>query len=503
MAISPLVPGAFRAAETVRSLRGTRAAMDDLQRQVVTGKRSETYGGLGAGRITSLAMRAKAAEVSSYRETIIHLQVRAKQLDLGLTQLGKIGGDLKSSTFLPQFDPDATGKTTMQKYARGRLDEAIDILNTSMNGQYLYAGRNADQRPVLDVDTILNGDAAGRAGVRQLIAERKAADLGGGTGRLNLGGAGTVATIVEDGVHPFGFKLTAASSTTPSITAALAAGPPASIAYNVAALPADGDEVRFELTLPDGGVQPITLTARSAPISPTASASAFEIGVTPAATAANLRNAIAAAIANQTGTTLSAASANVGADAFFAGSPASPPLRVVGPPATATALAPGTAANTVIWYRGDDTSPDPRATAGAKIDTGIAVKVGVQANEQGFQRLLSSLSVFVTETFASTPAEQGRYQAMSDRIRADLGQTAGVQRIESIQLEIGLAASTMQTADDRHRTRAGFVQDVIAGVEDVTQEEAAAKLLTLQTKLQASYQTTSILSRLTLTEYLR
>jgi flagellar hook-associated protein 3 FlgL len=495
MAIAPLVPGAFRASETVRSLRETRATLDDLQRQVVTGKRSETYGGLGAGRITSLSMRAKQAELGSYRETILTFQVRAKHLDLGLTQLGKIGSDLKSATFLPQFDPDTAGKTTMQRYAAGRFDEAVDVLNTEINGQFIYAGRRADQRPVLDAPTILNGDAAGRAGVRQLIVERKAADLGAGTGRLTLGGTGATATLQEDGAHPFGFKLTAASSTSGNITAALNAGPPADIAYNVTALPADGEEVRFELTLPDGGTQQIALTARTAPISPVASASAFEIGGTPAATALNLRNAIAAAVAREAGTTLPTASAKAAAS--------NPPQRVVGPPATATALAPGTAANTVIWYQGDDTAAVPRATVGAKIDTGVSVNLGVQANEEGFRRVLSNLAVFVTETFANTPADQGRYQAMSDRMRADLGKTAGVQRIESIQLDIGLAAATMKAADDRHRTRVGFVQDVIASVEDVTPEEAAAKLLALQTKLQASYQTTSILSRLTLTDYLR
>jgi flagellar hook-associated protein 3 FlgL len=92
---------------------------------------------------------------------------------------------------------------------------------------------------------------------------------------------------------------------------------------------------------------------------------------------------------------------------------------------------------------------------------------------------------------------------MSERIRADLSLTGSVQRVQDIQIEIGYAATTMKTADERHRTRAGFVQDVIADVEDVTQEEAASKLLSLQTKLQASYQTTAILSRLNLAEYLR
>jgi flagellar hook-associated protein 3 FlgL len=75
--------------------------------------------------------------------------------------------------------------------------------------------------------------------------------------------------------------------------------------------------------------------------------------------------------------------------------------------------------------------------------------------------------------------------------------------VQQIQLEIGLAANLMKTADERHRTKLALVTDSISGIEDASQEETAAKLLTLQTKMQASYQTTSILSRLSLTDYLR
>jgi flagellar hook-associated protein 3 FlgL len=503
MGITPLVPGAFRATETVRSLRETRAQLDDMQRQVTTGKRSETFGGLGADRITSLMMRARASEISSYRETITSFQIRAKQLDLGLNQLSKMADDMVSVGFLPQFDPDSAGKTGMQRYASGRFDEAIDILNTELNGQRLFGGRRTDTRPVLDSDTILNGDAAGRVGVRQMIVERKAADLGAGTGRLTLGGGGATATMAEDGTHPFGFKLTSASSTTASITAVRTAGPPADISFSVTAAPADGDEIRVALTMPDGTTQTLKLTAKAAPLTPPASSGQFEIGATNANTGQNIRDAIAAAIAQEAATSLPSASAKSAADAFFAGSLSAPPMRVVGPPATATALAAGTPANTVIWYQGDDTSADPRRTVAAKVDTGISVGLGVQANEEGFRRLMSSMAVFVTETFAPGSQEQGRYQAMSDRIRADLGRVSGVQRVQTIQMDISFAATSMKTADERHRTKFALTQDVIAGVEDVPQEEAAAKLLALQTKLQASYQTTSILSRLTLTDYLR
>jgi flagellar hook-associated protein 3 FlgL len=284
MPISPLTPGAFKATNAARMLINTRGTLDDLQRQLATGKKSETYGGLGAARITSLEMRAKAFEVRGYQETVVHSQIRVKQLDLSLTQLSKISDEVRSSTILPQFNPDSTGKTSMQKYARTRFDEAVDVLNSEINGVRLFSGRSTDVRPVLDANTILNGDSAGRAGVQQLTLERKAADLGTGTGRLVLGGAGSVATLTEDGSHPFGFKLTAGSSTSAGISAVVTPGPPANIGFNITANPADGEQVRFELTLPDGTKQAIALTARTGPITPVADAGQFQIGATPAAT---------------------------------------------------------------------------------------------------------------------------------------------------------------------------------------------------------------------------
>jgi flagellar hook-associated protein 3 FlgL len=505
MPISPLAPGAFRSTNSARLLTETRTSLDDLQRQLATGKRSESFGGLGALRFTSLDFRAKASEVEGFRATISQFNIRVRQLDLGLTRLSRISDDVRSSSLLPQFDPDATGKTSIQKYIRPQFDEAIDILNTEVNGVRLYSGRTSDVRPVLDSGTILEGDAAGRAGVRQFIAERKAADFGTAPneGRVIEGGGGATATLTEDGVHPFGFKLTAASSTTPTITAALTAGPPANIAFNVAANPADGDKVRFELTLPDGTKQSVELTARTGPLTPAGNAGEFEIGASPAATGANLRLSVAAAVGRASVTSLPAASAKAAANAFFAGSINNPPLRVSGPPATATALVAGTAANSVIWYQGDDQSLSARATASAKIDTTISVGVGVQANEEGIRRVLANLAVFVSESFANTPDDKGRYEAVSERLRSDLGQSSGIQRVQSILVEIAAAGSTLKQAEERHRTKLNFVETVIADVENSNQEETAAKLLSLQTKLQAAYQATAIISRLNLTDYLR
>jgi flagellin-like hook-associated protein FlgL len=508
MTITPLRLGTFTVSSATDLLLKSRAQMDDLQRQLSTGKKSLTYGGLGVQRITSLDMRAKLAEVEGYQDTITRFNYRSQQLNLHLDRVRSISNEAATATgtATPQYDPDATGKTSMQRHLRTRFDEAVDLLNLQVNGDYYFAGRKTDTKPVLDPQTILYGDSAGRAGVSQLITERKAADYGvaASAGRVTRGGAGATASLTEDGAHPFGIKLTAASSTSAGTTAVRTAGPPADVTFTVTANPAAGDEIRLQLTMPDLSTKDIVLTARIGPTTPAGDAGGFDIGATPAATAANVRTALAAMMDREATITLPPASAMAASKAFFNGTPSAPPLRVVGPPATATTLAAGTAANTVIWYQGDDTSADPRFTVQAKVDASISVGLGVQANEDGIKRVLSNLAAFVSETFNPAVAtDKGRYEQLAQSMRAGLGQRDGVQRVESIQAEIAMAANLMKSTGERHKAKTSFVTSVISDVEDVSNEETAAKLLSLQTKMQAAYQTTAIISRLSLTDYLR
>ena len=68
--------------------------------------------------------------------------------------------------------------------------------------------------------------------------------------------------------------------------------------------------------------------------------------------------------------------------------------------------------------------------------------------------------------------------------------------------DLGAATATLQGAKDRHRVATNMLQDTLDNVEQASTEETAALLLNLQTRMQASYQTTSILSRLSMVNYL-
>lgn len=506
MPISASNVGGYFAAVRSDQLVSLRTQLDDLQRQLSTGKKSETYGGLGLDRRISLDAHGKVSNLDGWLKGIEQANLRIKFANQTLEGFNKLTQDAKSDVRVASYLPTSTGKTTGQILVEDRFRQAIDQLNIDIDGRYLFSGRSTDTKPVETFDVIMNGDGSGRAGVRQLISERRQADLGVALqGRLLVAGAGTNVTLDEEATNPpYGFKIAGATSSTTAITSTFTPGAPANLTFNVVGTPNPGDAVTVRLSLPDGTQEDMTLTARS-PATSGNPYDSFAIGATPAATAANLQAALAAGVQRQAATTLSAASATIASRDFFNGSATNPPLRVPGPGfATATvAPSPGTPANTVIWYKGDDAATPARATAPLQIDASQTVNIGARANEEAFRIGLSQFAAIVADNYsAADPTARDRYEALSTRARNALSFTNGVQRPADIATEFGVASATIDRAKQRHTATKNFLGEAVDKIENASTEEVAASILALQTRMQASYQTTSILSRLTLTSYL-
>jgi hypothetical protein len=181
------------------------------------------------------------------------------------------------------------------------------------------------------------------------------------------------------------------------------------------------------------------------------------------------------------------------------------PLRVSGSPlSSATSLVSGTPANTVSWYTGN---PGPtgsaRASSTARVDQSVTVQYGAQADEPAIRTQLQNLAVFAAFTTSPTGANSAaQVSALSLRIAQNLAAQPGQQTIQDIQAEFATAQSTMKDAGARQTQTQAMLQNIVAGAESVSPDQVASQLLALQTALQASYQTTSMLSQLTLTKYL-
>ncbi len=178
-----------------------------------------------------------------------------------------------------------------------------------------------------------------------------------------------------------------------------------------------------------------------------------------------------------------------------------PPLRVSGSPSTATSLVNGSA-NTVAWYTGNS-SANPRASSTARIDPSITVQYGAQANEEGIRSQFEGVAVFAAVTASPTgPNSAAQISALSDRTSTNLTPQPGQQTISDIQTDYAAAQTIMKDASARQTQTQTMLQNVVDQTETVSTEQVASQILALQTALSASYQTTSMLSGLTLTKFL-
>jgi hypothetical protein len=178
-----------------------------------------------------------------------------------------------------------------------------------------------------------------------------------------------------------------------------------------------------------------------------------------------------------------------------------PPLRVPSPASSATSLVNGSA-TTVAWYTGNSSS-DPRASSTARIDSGITVDYGAQANEQAIRQQIEGVAVYAAVSFSPTATNSaGAASALSSRIAANLTSKPGQQTIADIQTDFASAQTQMQAASARQTQTQTVLQNLVDSTETVSTEQVASEILQLQTTLSASYQTTSILAGLSLTKFL-
>jgi flagellin-like hook-associated protein FlgL len=485
-----------RSALIAQPLVEMRRQLDDLQRQLGTGRKADNYAGLGPDRGLVVSLRSQLSALEAFEGAITQVGVRLDLAQVTLGRIGDIGRGVKSADF-QSYVIDSNGSTLAQSMALTGLDEILSLLNTQSGDRYLFSGRATDQPAVATLDHILNGDG-GRAGFNQIVSERKQADLGAsGLGRLMVSTVATTVSVAEDAVSSFGFKLAGVTSALTNAVVTPPAGSPASLSVDLTANPNAGETIEFNFTLPDGSNESVTLTATT---STPPGSNEFTIGASSAITAANLQVALTAALGKLADTSLTAASALAAAENFFG----DPPQRVAGPPFdSATGLIAGTSADTVIWYTGEVGTDPARASATAHIDTASTISYGLRANEEGIRWVVQNLAAVATMTFPpADPNSAARSAALNGRVGANLVGPPGVQKIEDIQTELANAQQMMETATDRHRQTKVTLADLLQEIEGVKNEEAAAQILALQVRLQASMQTTSLLYQISLVNYI-
>jgi len=143
-------------------------------------------------------------------------------------------------------------------------------------------------------------------------------------------------------------------------------------------------------------------------------------------------------------------------------------------------------------------NPNPRMTA--QIDESLDINYGVQGNDPGFRDLMRGLAMLAS----GDPAQIGdddAYEAWVQGAAAALG--SGVNSVLNAETRTGTMQKLVEDANDRMSGKVEVLSLHISELEAVDPYEAATRLTSIQTQLQASYAVTARLMQLSYLNFMR
>src|SRR5687768_4841096 len=126
---------------SIQAVIDMRDRLDELQRQLGTGKKATTYAGLGLDRGLTVGLRSQLSALSGFEQTITQVGVRLDLMQTALQQFATLTQDTKTSILNSQFTLHGATQTQQQKQAVSLLDEALTLLSTRTDERYLFSGR--------------------------------------------------------------------------------------------------------------------------------------------------------------------------------------------------------------------------------------------------------------------------------------------------------------------------------------------------------------------------
>lgn len=127
----------------------------------------------------------------------------------------------------------------------------------------------------------------------------------------------------------------------------------------------------------------------------------------------------------------------------------------------------------------------------------------MRANEPGLSSLIANVAALAAAKFSpSDPNAQASYQALCQRVTANLEGQPGAQKVSDIEADIANAHQTMTNAAGLNTKTQTTLQDMLQGIQGVSPDQIGAEILTLQNSLSASLSVTARLAQLSLVNYL-
>lgn len=481
--------------------------INTLTEQQTTGRWATTHGDLRSQSTLVQNLRQKTATLEGYARTLNQVQTRI-EAQQGATDIVQQASDALGIYGMAALNTDA--EIQLQQVPReafGAMERIITALNSNIEGRYLFSGADTQTRPVVDLDTILEGKP-GKMGLKDAVANRLLADLGGPIddagnppdGRVTVSRAGSQVTVQHDG-GDFGLKLQNATFPTGNIqptapTTGVVGTPTGSTLSMDFGTLAHGDEVVLTFELPDGQTVDVTMLAvNQRSRAPAEGVVEFEIDDDPAISTANFVNALRGRVTEIARSDLAGASGVAAASDFF---DVYPPRVVDGADPVGAPTFDTSGANVVDWYVGARGPADARDAMTAKIDDATWVSYGARANESELRDALKFTALLAAVPYTDDTVD--RYHAVTSRAAPGLKATAG--DVVDMRSAIGVTQRRLEVTLDRHEDVRYLTEQQALRIEKVDEYEVATELNNLITQLQGTYSITAKVQQLSLVNFL-
>jgi flagellar hook-associated protein 3 FlgL len=134
-----------------------QSEMNLTQMQVSTGKKSDIFSGLRSEARTSISLSVTQSTTQVYKQNINIAKTRTDTMQTVLKRINDIAVEIKNAAIEASSVPvTATGSSTavVKQLAQERLREISSLLNTEVDGRYLFSGFDISNPPMIDPGAI-------------------------------------------------------------------------------------------------------------------------------------------------------------------------------------------------------------------------------------------------------------------------------------------------------------------------------------------------------------
>lgn len=502
----------------IQRILTTQATLHDLETQVSTEKKSQTYSGIANESQHLLNIENTNKLLGQYVRNNEIMDLRLEVADATITGFQQTATDFQDVliTFGQTSVPTQENVDNIQDWAFQTLKTIESYLNTEADGRYLFSGARLTTQPV-DLglttrqafqakydgygvtypttrdahlsDFSISNDGAATPDTTWLYFEK---DAGAGASRITA----TAAQFANIDVGAT-FELTGTASNNGTYTVAAVGGGGTTIDIVTEMLTDEANETAATLTKPDGTVlrtgtlTDLSFVRATNTVTAAAAGSLSGIAVGEAFTIGGTTNN------NGTYTVVSNDGTNIVVETKFLTDEGGAGAAAVAGTLTATS-----------YYKGDKTAITHR------VDNDRSFSYDLNAIDPAFEKIIRAVSIVAQGVFGTEGGLDQNMSRVNDALALlDLGLTAtatGAQpygteltsNIERIQRDVAFDRILIKQMNETHNQLIGFLDTEISDVENADRLEVVSRLLDTSQALEASYQAMARIRQLSLHNFL-